>query len=341
MKIVFPAHQASGGIGTVVRGLVDHLPSALPSGVDLEVVVSNGGERGQLADRLSRIWFEQVELARVNGGDVLHLPDHRPIIRSRAPFSITIHDVFFLDHPEWFPWSVGVYKRRMLDAAVRMGPRRVICVSDYARSRLLVHYPALEAAAVVIHSGVEQAALVREAGSASGSYFLTLSTIEPRKNHLTLLRAFAAARSAGLDLRWKVVGRPGYRSRAIVDKLKGAPGVDVIGHADAARLDTLIGNASFVACPSIAEGFGFPPLEAMVRGVPVCCSTGSALDETVGDAALRVEPFDVSGWTNALVSLAADGALKASLAELGRRQVERFAWSVAATRYAEELTSGA
>jgi glycosyltransferase involved in cell wall biosynthesis len=343
MKIVLPAHQVAGGIGTVVRGLVANLPAALPAGVELDALVGNRGVSQLLPDRLARIWLEQVQVALRGRDNLLHLPDHRAVILSSSPFSLTIHDVFFLDHPDWLPRAVTLYKTRMLDIAVRKRPRRVICVSDYARQRLLAHHPSLENRAIVIHSGVDPAPEPfpsRETESAR-TYFMTLSTIEPRKNHLTLLRAFENARGAGLELRWKVVGGAGYASRDILNRLSRAPGVDVVGEVDSDSVERLMAGASFVAVPSLAEGFGYPPLEAMARGIPVCCSSGTGLDETVGDAALRIEPMDVSGWTSALLSLASDASLRERLVASGFRQVQKFSWSSAATSYAKELLGGA
>ena len=190
--------------------------------------------------------------------------------------------------------------------------------------------------ATVIHSGVEPVA--QPCAARDGGYFLTVSTIEPRKNHLTLLRAFANARRAGLDLRWIVVGQPGYGSRNIVERLRRAPSVEFVSSVGEARLEELMAGASFVAVPSFGEGFGFPPLEAMARAVPVCCSTGSALDETVGDAAVRVDASDTRGWEAALLSLAGDNGCRQALVERGRAQVKRFDWKTAARRYAEVLS---
>ncbi len=86
----------------------------------------------------------------------------------------------------------------------------------------------------------------------------------------------------------------------------------------------------FHATPSLAEGFGYPPLEAMVRGVPVLCSRGSALDETVGEAGVRVEATDEADWAAQLLALQDDAALRAALSARGLARVSRFAWHGAA-----------
>jgi glycosyltransferase involved in cell wall biosynthesis len=341
VKLIIPLHQRGGGIGTVANGLVTHLPDALPPNVELKVVGDHLRDDGRLSDRLRRMWFEQVQLPRTAHGAVIHLVDHRPVLGSRAPFSITVHDVFFLDRPDWFPSAVARYKRAMLAAAVRKSPRVIVCVSEYTRERLLAHYPQCARVAVVIHPGVEVPS-ARPCTTATGDpYFTTVSTIEPRKNHSTLLAAFVAARRSGLRLRWKVVGRPGYLSSSVVRELQATEGVDVLGLLPAADVDRFVRGAQFVAVPSHAEGFGYPPLEAMAREVAVCCSRGSALDETAGDAALRIDASDREAWTDALLRLQADVDLRNILRERGVARVRSFAWQAAARNYAEVLADAA
>src|SRR5262249_24851538 len=176
-------------------------------------------------------------------------------------------------------------------------------VSEWTKEQLLESRPSIDPDVVVAApSGIGMSDLPSGPG-VERPYFLTVSTIEPRKNHLGLLRAFRRARREGLDLTWCLVRLPGYGSEDIVAELQREPGVEVLGRVSEAERDRLLAGALFVATPSLAEGFGFPPLEAMTRGVPVVCSTGSALDETVGSAALRVDAADEEGWSAALLRL--------------------------------------
>jgi glycosyltransferase involved in cell wall biosynthesis len=347
VRILFSVHQgASGGIGTNVRGLVASIPSALEAGDELVVV----GRRLQDAEdrqlhsspsrwffpRLSRLGYEQLYvpiLAR--DADVVHLSDYRHPLLSRQRFVLTIHDVFFWDHPEWYSAATVRYRRAMLGAAIRKHPAAIVCVSNYTRERLLERYPEAEAShLVVIRPGIEttEAAHVRQEAD---PYFLTVSLIEPRKNHLALLDAFTLARRRGLELRWKVAGATGRCADEIIAKLRADDAVDVLGHVPAAELDRLYRGATFLAVPSHAEGFGFPPLEAMARGIPTICSSGSALDETVGDAAVRVAADDRQGWTDALLHLATDGTEWRRLGELGLRRAGEFRLEDAASAYVE------
>lgn len=208
----------------------------------------------------------------------------------------------------------------------------MLCDSRHTRERLLHHHP--EAPAEVVHPGLTPPPTDRPP-RAPGDFFLTVASIEPRKNHMTLLRAFRKARAEGLQLRWKVVGVPGPRSEPILAALRGEPGVDLCGPVDQLELEHLYASAVFLAAPSLLEGFGYPPLEAMARGVPTICATGSGFDDTVGDAALRVDAVDVDGWTAAMLTLGQDSGSRQRLEKAGIRRIAMFPWRSAAGHIAE------
>ena len=332
MRILLPTHQeGTGGIGRTAAELAAALPAAL--GEKDELIVLPGNGRSPLA----RLLHEQLGVARAaRAVDLVHLPDHRALLASRTPVLLTVHDLFFFDRPEWFPPAVVRYKRAMLRLALRRGPAAVVCVSEFTRSRLFAHFPGLDPGRVrVIHHGVTTPPEGDRPTSDAPPYFLTVSTVEARKNHAGLLRAFRAARDRGLDLRWKVAGGAGYRSHEVFDRLRADPEVDVLGSVPDGELERLYAGALFYASPSFGEGFGMTPLEAMARGVPVVCSTGTGLDESVGDAAERVDPDDEAAWTDALLRLAGDEDLRARFATAGRAQAQRFDWARTADEYVD------
>jgi len=312
---------------TVVRGLAAALPAALGPQDDLVLYGDPAHERW---GKVQRVVDQQWRAARAaRGSDLVHLGDYRPLGLSRVPFVITLHDLTFLDRPDWYPRPVALYKRAMFRAALAKRPGGVVCVSEHTRERFAAHAPRFPAKRVrVIHPGLAPPPAAEPPDG--NAYFLTVGAIEPRRNHLALLAAFERAAPG---LRWVVVGREHYRGAPIAERLRAAPGVEVRGWVSDDELERLYRGARFVALPSHHEGFGFVPLEAMVRGVPAAVATGSALDETAGDAALRVAPGDVDGWAEALRRLHEDEALRADLIARGRARAATFTWERAAREH--------
>jgi glycosyltransferase involved in cell wall biosynthesis len=333
VRIFMPIHQADpGGIMTVVRGLAGALPAALGAADDLVLYGDPARQRWGKAQRLVDQQWRAARAARRT--DLVHLGDYRPLVASRVPFVITIHDLSFLDRPDWYPRAVALYKRAMFRAALAKGPAAVVCVSAHSRARFAAWAPGYPAEWVrVIHPGIAPPPDIEP--DAADPFLLTVGAIEPRRNHLTLLHAFQRGRARGLRLRWVVVGRAHYRGGPILERLRAAPGVDVRGWVPDAELEQLYRGARLVAQASLHEGFGFVPLEAMARGVPTAVATGSALDETAGDAALRIDPADAPAWADALERLDADDALRADLVERGRARAADFTWERAAAAHVD------
>jgi glycosyltransferase involved in cell wall biosynthesis len=347
VRVAIPGHYASvlGGIGTYASLLTKAVAAHAPNGGSVIVPEPRQPNAvGQIASPsgvLRRMAWEQLAVPwKVRRADVVHLCDSRPVLLSRRPFIATIHDVSFLERPEWFPRSAARYKTLMLDALLATRPSALVFDSVYGRDQLLRFRPhAARFDLRVIRPGPRPPSVEPDGRSPAErseqredaeKYFLTVGVIAPSKNHLTLLRAFRAARAAGLPLRWKVVGPPGHLSGPIVGALAAEPAVDVLGWVSQETLERCFRGAVFLAAPSTLEGFGFPPLEAMARGVPVACSRGGVWDETVGDAAARPEPHDVGAWTNTLLSLASDEQLRSDLRARGFAAAAAASWEKAA-----------
>lgn len=342
-------NAGGGGISRASRGLALALAAQLAPDEQLFILGDVAAEglapgvhvtpsAGVHGGRIRRALNSQLAVSRrARGVDLVHMIDHRAPYLSSRRFSITVHDVTFLDHPAWYPRHVAAYKRHTLTLSLRRRPALIVCYSHDTRERLRHHHPEIPDERVrVIYAGVSPAPPPpAPAPPPPEPYFLTVSAVEPRKNHLGLLRAFQRARAEGLNLQWRIVGGPQYGGESIMEQLREQPGVEVLGRVGDAKLEALYRQAAFVALPSWAEGFGYPPLEAMAREVPVVCSTGSGLDETAGDAALRVPPDDLDGWATALLRLAGDGELRRGLVARGRAQVQRFGWQECAVRHLE------
>ncbi|HXY46027.1 MAG TPA: glycosyltransferase family 1 protein [Acidimicrobiales bacterium] len=166
-----------------------------------------------------------------------------------------------------------------------------------------------------------------------GPYVLAISTIEPRKDYPTLVKAFAALAGAHSGLRLVVAGAEG-RGSAALDAAVAATGladrVVRLGYVEDPVRSSLLAGARALAYPSLYEGFGFPPLEAMAAGVPVVATAGGAVPEVVGDGAVVVPVGDVAALAGALEQVLEDEVLRADLVRKGHAQVGRYSWAATA-----------
>jgi glycosyltransferase involved in cell wall biosynthesis len=155
-------------------------------------------------------------------------------------------------------------------------------------------------------------------------YVLSVSTLQPRKNYVRLIQAFA---TVGGEVRLVIAGGRGWLYEDIfAAAAKYGDRVRILGFVDDADLPALYRSAALFAFPSLYEGFGLPVLEAMACGVPVVCSNASSLPEVAGDAALLVDPFDVDGIADLMARALRDRELAMDLVERGLAQASRFTW---------------
>ena len=165
-------------------------------------------------------------------------------------------------------------------------------------------------------------------------YVLALGAVEPRKDLPTLVRAFAELAGAHADLELVVAGPDGWGAPAF-DAAVAASGVARrvvrLGYLEESRRRSLLSQASVLAYPSLYEGFGFPPLEAMALGVPVVAARAGAVPEVVGDAAELVPAGDVTALAGALARVLDDNPLRSRLIAAGRVRAASFTWSAAAS----------
>lgn len=269
--------------------------------------------------------------------DVVHGTNYVVPPARRAAEVVSVHDLTFVRHPEMCTPDTLEYGD-LIRRAVRRGAfvHTDSCfVADELREWL---GGAVDDARIrAVHPGVPPVADRRAdpelPSSVRPPYVLALGTVEPRKGLPTLVRAFAGLRTSRgrADLQLVVVGRDGW-------------GVDAYGAAVAAldpsvrervvRLDyvspevrgRLLRDATVFAYPSVYEGFGFPPLEAMSCGVPVVSTTAGSLPEVLGDGAVLVAPGDADALCDALASVLDDDAARRALIDRGRARVARFTW---------------
>lgn len=341
------------GVGRFVAGALGALASrAIDDGLDLSAYALSLRGRQALAAHLPagvrpvrrpmaaspllRAWarsdWPPVELW-TGKVDVVHGTNFCVPPSRGAREIVTVHDLTPLRHPE------------LASAATRVFPalvRRALARGAH------VHTPSAFVAAEVVellgadpdrvhsvHHGITAGGTAIEAvrPPVDGPYVLALGTVEPRKGLPDLVAAFDAVAGAHDDLRLVVAGPDGWGVQAFDAALARATHgrrVVRLGWLDDRRTAALLRGASVLAFPSLYEGFGFPPLEAMAAGVPVVATRAGALPEVLGDAACLVPAGDHVALAEALALVLGDDEVRAGLVARGREQAARFSWEACA-----------
>jgi glycosyltransferase involved in cell wall biosynthesis len=290
---------------------------------NLEVQVPNVGSR--VREGPLRIALEQVAAARARA-DLLHFFDLTgPVLAPRRPFFATAHDASVV---RGLRPARGAYKRRLWPWALTRA-RRVIAVSEFTKSEIVSCFSVPPANVAVVHSGPGMAPVASSVGESPvrQPYFLYVGTVEPLKNLAFLVRAFARS---SVDARLVVAGRAVAGEDALREAIRETRSSDrviLVGPPDDHELEALYRNALAVVLPSLYEGFGFTPLEAMGRDRPVLASDIPALREISGAGALLLPVDDEQAWAEGLRNVANDASLRASLVDAGRKTVARYSWA--------------
>ncbi len=179
---------------------------------------------------------------------------------------------------------------------------------------------------------------VRLQHSKGRRYFLAISTIEPRKNYVRLIKAFSQFKKKHSDFDLVIVGAKAGAWPEVSEEIRSARmanSVHVLGRVSDARLRELLWGCEALLYPSLYEGFGLPVLEAMACGTPVICSTAGSLAEVVSDAALVVDPFEVDSITDGLQKFVVCSAVQDELRRKSLVNAQRFSWVRTAERTLE------
>jgi glycosyltransferase involved in cell wall biosynthesis len=294
------------------------------------------------------LWHQRQlpAMARQHGWDVLHVPSYRRLLWSRpCPLAATIHDLApFRVSGKYDP--LRMFYGRVIVRRLAHRQDAVIAISENTAADIRSFFGIPEARLHVIHNGLDHQrfhpgdptaarAAVRQRFGLDQPFFLYVSRLEhPAKNHVRLIAAYDAFRKAtGLPWLLAFGGSDWHGAEAIRAAAAAATfarDIRFLGFVADAELPDLYRAAGAFVYPSLYEGFGFPPVEAMACGCPVISSTRGALAEVVADAAECIDPLDVPDLDTALRTLATDETRRRQLVTAGLANAKRFHWDICA-----------
>lgn len=262
---------------------------------------------------------------------------------------LTIHDLSFLRYPEFFSWKRRLWHKVINVKKLVKNFDKLVAVSENTKNDLIELCNIDKSKVEVVYSGISrnykssitnyELEKVRDKYELPENFILYLGTIEPRKNIISIIKAynkFRDGRSEMSDIRLVLAGGKGWKTKKIYKERNNSKYKnDIIftGYVDDKDKPALYSLANIFIYPSFYEGFGFPPLEAMACGTPVISSFSSSLPEVVGNAGMMLDPYNVNDLTKVIEELLNNKDLQEDLKQKGLEQVKKFSWDDAAESY--------
>jgi glycosyltransferase involved in cell wall biosynthesis len=312
-------------------------------------IPSNIRTRRISANPFLRLGFDLARKVRQDKPDLLHVQYTAPL-GCNVPVVVSVHDVSFLEHPEYFTrdraWQLQWTVRRTVYSAAK-----ILTGSEFSKSSILKVYGDLDEDKVVVVPNAAASefrpiareaatAVVRERFSIAAPFILSVGDLQPRKNQIGLIRGFARLVNAYPQLKQNLIlaGKETWFGDQVHKAARDSGVADRIqffGFVSDQDLLQLYNACDLFVFPSFYEGFGLPALEAMACGRAVTCSHTSALPEVVDGAAILFDPYAVDEIVRALADLLLDSELRVRMERLGLQRAAHFSWQKTAQRTLE------
>jgi glycosyltransferase involved in cell wall biosynthesis len=308
-----------GGSETYVRGLLGELGASV-------TVVERPRGGGSEAGRLLGIAYGLTAEPRLRAPvDVVHYPLTVPVPRFDGPTVVTLHDLQHVELPDFFSSAERIYRRFAYEGAARRASV-VVTPSEHARSTATDRLGLDPDRVIVAPHGVDHSRFFPDEAERK-PFLLYPANLWPHKNHARLLEALARADS---DLELVLTGNDyGRREELVAEAARLGVGDRVrhLGFVAHGELPRLLREARAMIFPSLYEGFGQPPLEAMACGCAVASSVEGALGEVCAGAVLELDPRDLDSIASAIDRLASDDALVENLRARGPERAQAYTWA--------------
>lgn len=289
--------------------------------------------------RIRRLMRELPQRAARDQLDVLHISYNAPArLPPACALVVTVHDISFEEHPEWFPWKLRALLKWSVPRSARLA-RQVLTDTECAKNDLVRLYriptemiqvtPYAADTRFCPISDPSAMEALRAKYNTSDHFVLAVGNMQPRKNWVRLMEAFARAKQQhDLPHKLVIVGQRLWLADPVFAYARALGDAIVLtGYVPDADLPMLYNAADVFCYPSLYEGFGLPVLEAMACGTAVITSNLSSLPEVAGDAARLVNPYAVNEIADALGEILSDPSYRRALGAKGQARAQLFSWA--------------
>lgn len=288
---------------------------------------------------IDRIITEQIKLLKLyKKYDIVHFLDYATPIFYKGKKIATIHDMAMHTMKDKYTKGQVMTKTTLLKNTIKNADK-LICISEFTKKELLKYYPNVDESKIeVVHNGFEYNEIYLSKQMIDNAlnkfnikkeYLLFVGTLSPHKNIERIVEAFKKVRNEGYDYQLVICGKKGWLYDDIfkkVKELKLEKEIIFTDYVTEEELEVLYKNTKLFVFPSLYEGFGFPPIEAMARNIPVLTSSEGAIPEIVGDATLFCNPYDIDDISRKIIEIIENPRLKKSLIEKGIKRYKEFSW---------------
>lgn len=288
----------------------------------------------------------------IGGVDVFFMPNMNfAAVSKQVKLIVTVHDLSFEWFPETFSWKQRLWHYMVNLRGLLRRADGVVAVSRSTADDILERYRIASNKVHIVLSGVNptfhpldrndvRLVAVQKKYTLPYRFILSLGTLEPRKNLISLVRAYETFHQTAIGemVKYELVmaGTPGWKCEELLEAVRHSPvrhHIHLLGFVDEQDKSALYTLASVFVYPSLYEGFGFPPLEAITCGVPVIASHSSSLPEVIGKAGMLIDPYRPDEILQALRQVLIDKELQALLRERAHAQKQLFSWTKSAEQF--------
>ena len=301
-----------------------------------------------LKTRIARILWEHTilpQLAQKHSLDILHCPSYIcPLYKINIPYVLTIHDTIAIDYPGWCRPTNALYYNCLMKHSTKQAAK-IISVSERTADDLKRNFNLPCSKIEIVHSGIDKIFSVkkesfrlnqiREKYSLPERYILFVGNIEPKKNLSTILNLQKILKKKGFPQKLVIVGKKAWGTKkefAEINKEIKSKDVVYTGYISRDELPCIYQMADVFVFPSLYEGFGFPPLEAMASGTPVISTKNGTVNESIAQAAIIVEPFNLEQIAQAVISITTNDELRENHIKMGLQRSSLFNWDISAEK---------